>query len=94
MSNRRKLFKTFCLLLVTAFLIAGLPVPVKEVYAEESKPQTIKNGEIWYDDRGEPIQGHGGNILYHEGKFYWVGENKYTANFSGIALYSSEDLVN
>lgn len=54
---------------------------------------TIVNGELWYDEQGEPIQGHGGNILYHEGKYYWVGENKYSANFSGIALYSSDNLV-
>lgn len=54
---------------------------------------TIVNGELWYDDQGEPIQGHGGNILFHEGKYYWVGENKYSANFSGVALYSSDNLM-
>lgn len=93
MNNRRKLCRFLSIILVTTFLIAGYLTPVKKVYAEENSPKTIENGKMSYDDRGEPIQGHGGNILFHEGKYYWVGENKYTANFSGIGLYSSYDLV-
>lgn len=54
----------------------------------------IVNGTQWYDQNGDVIQGHGGNILVYAERYYWVGEYKNTANFSGIALYSSEDLMN
>ena len=61
-----------------------------------------KNGQIWYDDSGKPIQAHGGMILEHEGTWYWYGENKGQSNTPGltrvdvigISVYSSKDLVN
>lgn len=61
-----------------------------------------KNGEIWLDDQGNPIQAHGGMILEHEGVWYWYGENKGAENCPGkcrvdvigINCYSSKDLVN
>lgn len=61
-----------------------------------------KNGEIWIDDQGNPIQAHGGMILEHEGVWYWYGENKGADNcvgksrvdVIGISCYSSKDLVN
>lgn len=61
----------------------------------------MKNGELWYDDRGNPIQAHGGMILEHQGIFYWYGENKGAPNTPGmdrvdvigISCYSSSDLV-
>ena len=33
-------------------------------------------GEVWRDTEGKPIQAHGGGIMYHEGTYYWYGENK------------------
>lgn len=36
----------------------------------------IKNEERWYDTDNELIQAHGGGIMYHEGTYYWYGENK------------------
>jgi hypothetical protein len=59
-----------------------------------SAEETIVNGDLWYDSDGNYIQGHGGNILSYNNTYYWVGEYKQTANFSGIALYSSTDLMN
>ena len=62
----------------------------------------MKNGSLWYDDRGVPIQAHGGCIIEHDGIWYWYGENKDIDNlpgltmvpFVGISCYSSVDLVN
>lgn len=62
----------------------------------------FKNGEMWFDDMGNPIQAHGGNIIKHENKWYWYGENKGAPNcsgqqrvdFIGISCYSSSDLLN
>lgn len=36
----------------------------------------IVSGEIWNDTDGNPINAHGGGILYHEGTYYWYGEYK------------------
>ena len=65
-------------------------------------------GEIWLDTDGNPIQAHGGGMLYHEGLYYWYGENKdgdswlpdcniewdgYRVEAVGIQCYSSKDLL-
>ena len=73
---------------------AGISFLGIALHPEKNKVSSIKNGELWYDDQENVIQGHGGNILVHGGRYYWVGEYKNNANFSGIALYSSDDLMN
>lgn len=66
---------------------------------------SFKPGQPWRDTDGKLIQAHGGAILYHEGTYYWYGENKehYKAEkyikekkgwHFGICLYSSQDLYN
>lgn len=66
---------------------------------------SIKPGQPWKDTDGNLIQAHGGSILYHEGTYYWYGENKekyvakeYIKNkkgwHNGVKLYSSKDLYN
>ncbi len=60
----------------------------------------LKNGELWLDDEGNPIQCHGGAIIRHGQKWYWYGEHKGAPNclgkqrvdFIGISCYSSENL--
>lgn len=53
----------------------------------------MRNGHIWLDEAGYPIQAHGGWILPHEGRYLWYGED-YGADGKcrGIHLYSSADL--
>ena len=57
-------------------------------------------GQVWLDTDGNRIQAHGGNIIFHEGKFWWFGENKEYSQTEweiwhwGVRLYSSEDLYN
>ncbi len=61
----------------------------------------MKNGQMWLDDAGNPIQAHGGNIIKYENKWYWYGEHKGAQNcpglqrvdFIGISCYSSENLL-
>ena len=31
---------------------------------------SITPGELWPDNKGEHINAHGGNVLYHEGTYY------------------------
>lgn len=60
----------------------------------------IKPGREWNDTNGNPIHAHGGSILYHEGTYYWYGENKAYTDLEkgiwhyGVNLYSSKDLYN
>lgn len=61
----------------------------------------LKNGQMWLDEAGNPIQAHGGNIIKYENKWYWYGEHKGAENtpglqrvdFIGISCYSSENLL-
>ena len=40
------------------------------------KNAAIIPGEVWKDTDGNPINAHGGGLLYHEGTYYWYGEYK------------------
>jgi hypothetical protein len=65
-------------------------------------------GEIWLDTAGEPINAHGGGILYHQGVYYWYGELKEGRTYlpkvnqkwggtrvlaGGVSCYSSTNLL-
>lgn len=54
-------------------------------------------GKVWPDDRGVPINAHGGGLLEHEGVCYWYGEHKIAGEAGnrahvGVHVYSSSDL--
>lgn len=96
LQNNRKKRNLFYLIAILVLICTGMIEPSAVVQAAvnaDSAAETIVNGELWYDSDGNYIQGHGGNILSCNGKYYWVGEYKQSANFSGIALYSSDDLM-
>ena len=61
-----------------------------------------KNGTMWLDTDGNPIQAHGGMIEKFDGIYYWYGENKagetvlkenglHRVDFIGFSCYSSAD---
>jgi hypothetical protein len=67
----------------------------------------FRPGEVWLDTAGQPINAHGGGMLFHKGTYYWYGENKegrtwlpestkawdgYRVDVTGIRFYSSTDL--
>lgn len=54
--------------------------------------KTLKNGTIWKDTDGNDIHAHGGHILFHEGYYYWYGEDRRDDIF--VSVYRSKDLVN
>jgi hypothetical protein len=59
----------------------------------------IEPGKIWYDTDNNPINAHGGGLLYHQNTYYWFGEyrNPKEDGFStkvGVTCYSSTDLIN
>ncbi|MDQ3843028.1 MAG: glycoside hydrolase family 43 protein [Bacteroidota bacterium] len=51
-------------------------------------------GEVWYDDRGEVINAHGGGVLYVDHTYYWFGEKRGQRASEGVNVYSSKDLYN
>lgn len=40
------------------------------------EPTEFRPGEVWLDSAGQAINAHGGGMLFHEGTYYWYGENK------------------
>ena len=74
----------------------------------QTKNAAIIPGEVWKDTDGNPINAHGGGLLYHEGTYYWYGEYKkgetilpewatwecYRTDVTGVSCYSSKDLLN
>lgn len=83
-------------------LVAGCETSKKE----STTPAEIVSGEVWKDTDGNPVNAHGGGILYHEGTYYWYGEYKigqtvlpewatwecYRTDVTGVSCYSSKDL--
>lgn len=61
---------------------------------------SIRPGQIWLDTEGKRIQAHGGSVFYHEGAYYWYGENKEKTDPKtgiwhwGVRCYRSVDLYN
>ncbi len=67
----------------------------KQYSAEEVK--AIAFNENRNDVDGNYINAHGGNIMLHNGTYYWYGEHRPDKGFStqeGINCYSSTDLKN
>lgn len=64
------------------------------------KLTSFKPGVKWLDNNGVHINAHGGNIIYHNKKYYWYGEHKLPGKSEaqmadgGIHCYSSKDLMN
>ncbi len=57
----------------------------------------IEPGRVWPDDRGRPIQAHGGAVIRHGDAWWWFGEDRSRDNPADcrcVACYRSTDLVN
>ncbi|MCG7376243.1 family 43 glycosylhydrolase [Paenibacillus sp. ACRSA] len=50
----------------------------------------LVNGSLWNDINGEPIHAHGGHMLYHDGYYYWYGEDRRDDKY--VSCYRSKDL--
>lgn len=73
-----------------------------------AQQQSFRPGQVWTDTDGNPINAHGGGIMYHDGTYYWYGEYKtgetilpewatwdcYRTDVTGVSCYSSKDLLN
>lgn len=59
----------------------------------------IRPGQIWRDSSGNPINAHGGCVIFHDGVYYWYGTHKIEGLSEkkhadgGVHVYASLDLV-
>jgi len=83
-------------------------VPAVLLAATSTALAAFVPGEIWRDAEGQPINAHGGGVLFHEAVYYWYGELKEgrtyvpAVNYSwggtrvvagGVSCYSSTNLT-
>ena len=86
-------------------VVCALLLPI---LAQAQKNSVFIPGQVWKDTDGNPINAHGGGLLYHDGTYYWYGEYKkgktilpdwatwecYRTDVIGVGCYSSKDLLN
>ncbi|KAA3689690.1 glycosyl hydrolase family 43, partial [Bacteroides salyersiae] len=41
------------------------------VFAQSNRLVNNSTEKSWLDTSGNPINAHGGGVLYHEGTYYW-----------------------
>jgi hypothetical protein len=59
------------------FIIAQLvAITCNSLVKLNAQNVNIQPGKIWNDTQGNPINTHGGGILYYTGTYYWFGEIK------------------
>ncbi|MDP9035242.1 MAG: hypothetical protein M3O50_10570, partial [Myxococcota bacterium] len=58
--------------------------------------RSIQSGVTWLDDKGNPVNAHGGGVVREGDRFYFYGESFSggTNTFKAFAMYSSPDLMN
>ncbi|HEY1791502.1 MAG TPA: family 43 glycosylhydrolase [Opitutaceae bacterium] len=81
---------------MTAKALLILCLPVALASHGLASPALIAPGSVWLDDRGQPIQAHGGGITEAGGTYYWFGEDRSKDNLPSqrcVSCYSSEDLA-
>ena len=67
--------------------------------AQDGANKSIKPGKIWLDESGNRINAHGGCVIFHDGLYYWYGEEKVKGLSEkehadgGIHCYASKNLV-
>ena len=76
----------------TVFWTVGILLSTTALWAAPRR-----QGAVWTDTAGYPINAHGGGMLHHEGVYYWYGEHKvYGAAGNrahvGVHVYSSTNL--
>ncbi len=86
-----KIVLTFTVFFVFLGLIQAQKLP--------APPAKFYPAQVWKDNRGLPINAHGGGVMYHNGIYYWYGTHKIeglsekTFADGGIHCYASKDLL-
>ncbi len=77
-------------------LAAGIVLGVAGAEGPGAAPplRSFTPGSAWLDTAGQPINAHGGGLLYEAGTYYWFGEKRGRRASLGVNVYSSTDLYN
>lgn len=81
-------------------LLALFPVMNARSAAQTNAPAVFQPGQVWRDSANQPINAHGGGVIFHEGIYYWYGTHKIeglsevTDADGGVRAYASRDLLN
>ena len=59
-----------------------------------SQNTQINPGVLWNDIDGNPINAHGGCVIFENGTYYWFGEDRTGFVSNGVSCYQSTDLYN
>jgi hypothetical protein len=97
-SSRSYLFSLLPLPVLFAISAAHVQAAVPSTFPTTTRSLSqIVSGEQWFDNRGQLVQAHGGNVLRVGDTFYWFGEDRSRSNDRRLqyaACYSSKDLIN
>lgn len=87
--------------ILVGFLLGLMINPFQSNSQKPREEKTIiEPAKEWLDNKGNPINAHGGGVLFFNGIYYWYGEHKIPgkseADFAdgGIHCYTSKDLIN
>ena len=94
--------KRSCLSVAIAGLVLGLAAPVASAAVTTPADQReIRPDREWTDTDGDRINAHSGDVLEHDGVYYWYGTHKIPGTDErrgrtdlGVHVYRSRDLVN
>ena len=86
---------------ISVLLLSGVSTSfLNSQTSHQKERKTFTPGLTWYDTSGNPINAHGGGIIYVNGTYYWYGEHKLPGRSEkeladgGVHCYSSTDLYN
>jgi len=90
------------------YLLTAVVSFLSPIIFAQKQPSFVP-GKIWKDIDGQPINAHGGGLMFYNDTYYWYGEYKkgktwrvddvttwedYRVNAGGVSCYSSKDLLN
>lgn len=82
--------------LLVSVLVGALSLLSASGHAARMPDSLIRPGEVWFDNRGLPIQAHGGGILLMGRNYFWFGEDRspdITPRTRVVSCYESTDLA-
>lgn len=83
-----RLYLFFQLIVLSALLLTSSILPAQPPRGWT----TITNGSLWLTSDGDTVQAHAPGIIYEQGRWWMVGEDRSREYRPDVNLYSSTDL--
>ena len=65
-------------------MVAALSSNIGNTVAQAANDKIVP-GSVWNDITGRHINAHGGCVIFHEGIYYWFGEDRTGYNSNGVS---------